>query len=489
MIALFGGWGTFALAQGEEKKAENPEANSSVPSGLDPALASLLEADTAAPMTANAAQLELPKEDSKENPWVTAIKKAKYKLAIVGYAFTESQRGTILPYSQTDMGVYSMLFADTSVKMFPDTTLKVDFRANFGTETDNYHAENPFDLYSQQEIRPIDFNQLYLQQKIEDFDIILGRQKIDIGMNTLYSPNNRIASYDAHFPDDPQSLGVYQLGVIYYNDNSTTELRYIPFYQDIKIPDVHSRWVMGRGGNIDTMGYQLPATSIPAGFALPEETVTDHADMPNFLVREKLVLGSWDIQGNFYYGYFPLKALYQNTATSLMVTQPRGYMPSASFSTTTGKIAWNGEILFSIPENGEEDAYANFCVGGQYDLNNIFELECVDAVKWIIEYAYDVTLEKQNNDLFPVRTNEARPGRNSFFNYLNVDLDDKRRFYYATIINIQDLNYGNKIGFEYRSSANINFEMYYEWFAGPAKTLFGHWADNDMFGTKLTFMY
>lgn len=461
---------------------------------MDDALADLLAADEAEPIDESAASLILDQEEQiSGSPWEVAYKRAKYKFELTGYTFLEGQSGRVVD-GHTDMGVYSRFAIDTSVPLFPDTRLVLAPRFAFGSEGDMYHVENPFDLWRQSQIRPIDFRELYVTQGIsDDWEFTAGRKTIDIGVNTLYSPNNRISPIDAHFPDDSEYIGVYQIGLAYYSENSTTEFVYLPFFQDNKEPHPNSRWVTGRGGSASSSTSSITSYSLagsPTGsLSLTEDSMTDDPGLPGFLLTEKLVLDDWDLYANFYYGNFEIPVIRQTSPTAGEIVHPRGARPSFGYTTSTGKVTWTGEVMFSIPENGKDDIYTNFALGAQYDLNHLLQIEHIDAMNWIVEYAYDVTLYEQDNGSYPFRTIESRPGRNSVFNYITLDIDDKRRLYYATTINIFDLNTGHRAGYQFKAAEGIDLEIYYEAYTGNSRSLFGTWNQNDYLATQLTFYY
>lgn len=498
-IFLFLRIGTHSYAQSQEQKLDDllgiqPESSQLTPSSEGKSkesadLDKLLNTDSST-------------TQKKKNPLIEAFEKAKRTFSATSYGFA-SNKPTPLPGDDPKSWFnYGRLSMDTWLSVNNDFDIKIDFLLQHGSEENEYHLQQPFQLDRDLRSRNVDFEQLYLKKKVGDSDFVLGKQRIDLGMNSLYSPMDRLSPWDANHPQDPKKLGVYQAVWTYYHQNSATEFHYLPFFQESKPPPPTSRWATSDAtsavassadgvsanqlSNFQFPGVNLQGLSVAPGTAVSSisnnsavEDISNRLDHPNFLLREKLVLGSFDWVSNLYYGYLPNNSLLRD-GLFVRKTHTRGWWPSIGTSTVVGKFELHGEMLAQIPENRSEDTFANPAIGIEYDLNNLFESEAIQSAKFILEYAYELVIEEQNNEKFPIRTDRIRPGRNSFFAYWNLEITDQHRTYYGMTFNVRDQDYSQKVGYEYKCADGLSFEINYQWFDGPYDTLFGQWRNNNI---------
>jgi hypothetical protein len=436
-----------------------------------------------------------------------ALKDAKVTFKATSYGFLSHSPALRQTDDPKDWINYANLNVDTMLNVNHDFDLKIDLFMQHGTEEDHYILENPFDLDDDIRARNFDFTQLYLKKSIGDLDMVLGKQRIDAAVNTLYSPINRISPVDATHPHDPRYLGVPQAVWTYYKEKSTTEFHFIPFYQESKPPGPGSRWATsssattsGASGAVaipsEVSGFQFPGVQIPANFdvaassSLDSTSASDEIDnisrrpeLPNFFFREKLVIDSFDCYANLYYGFLPNNSLAADGFT-LRKSHARGYMPSLAVATVLGKFEVHGELLAQIPEARTDDTYLNPALGFEYDLNNLTQIEMINSAKFMLDYSYEWVVEIQNNNDFPIRTDKSRPGRNNIFAFWNVEIG-KHRPYYGLTFSLKDQDYSQRVGYEYKYGDGLSFELNYQWFDGPPETLFGQWHYNNILTGQL----
>lgn len=486
---------------GSPSTPEKPAApaKSSEEQQLDKLLGTTPDATSGSEKTSGSPSgIEAGKSESADHiGFEEAWNKAKWTYSATSYGFVSDNPSARPGDDPKYWFNYTRLTMDTWLPVNNDFDIKIDLVLQYGTEEHQYNLEHPFRLDTDARSRYADFNQLYIKKKVDDFDLVFGKQRLDVAVNTLYSPCNRISPVDGNHPFDPQTLGVPQVACTYYAKQSTTEFHFMPFYQEYKPPPATSRWAASdpanavnaaAGGTLANQfdnnqfpGVNLQGYSVPAGYSSATDApVSARPDLPNFLVREKYIAGSIDWYGSAYYGFLPDYAL---PVDGIFVrnSHVRGWLPGLAAATTVGKFELHGETIVNVPESRAADTYANPCLGMEYDLNNLMGFEEINSSKFALEYAYEWVLEEQNNPQYPIRPDQIRPGRNTLFAGWKTEIENKHQPYYALIYNIRSNDYSQRVGYEYKYGDGLSFELFYQWFDGPFDTLFGQGRCNNSF--------
>lgn len=427
-------------------------------------------------------------EHTSDNPFILGIQKARYETRAVTYAFPSTNPGQKPGDDTKQVQGHGRATMDAAFDFTKRFRMKVDARLEYGSEDDTYRFENPFSLDDNKRTRGFDLDQLYLRNRADNLELILGKQRLDLGVNTLYSPANGIAPVDGSRPMDPIKLGVLQATAAWHVGSSSAEVHYIPFFQESKSPSPTSRWSapstsLPLSGNPSYASYDFRNVDLKGYTVNPtEDNVFDRTDEPNFLVREKVSVGGLDLFAQGYYGFLaePLLRVQQGLTTTVQKTYVRGFMPAAGLATTVGKVGLRTEVAAMIPNDRENDTLLNPAIEAEYDLNSIWKNESIDHAKLTLAYSYQVRIQDQNNPSYPINTREVRPGRNSVYLLYDIAfLKDWRAFWGTTANASGRFDYTCRVGGEYKFKEGWSTTLSFQHFGGDKQSSYGEWSDNE----------
>ena len=89
----------------------------------------------------------------------------------------------------------------------------------------------------------VDFNSAWLRYESDDFEIIVGKDSIEMGLSEMYSPVDRFGLYNASNPTQSYKLGVWQAGIDFFIGDDTLTLKVTPVNDKSFIPSTESRWL------------------------------------------------------------------------------------------------------------------------------------------------------------------------------------------------------------------------------------------------------
>ncbi|MBI4023353.1 MAG: hypothetical protein HY360_00125 [Verrucomicrobia bacterium] len=426
------------------------------------------------------------KEESS-NPILRGLEKSAYQLRSVMYGFTSNTDGQKPGDDTKDVQGHNRVTMDSAFDFADYFRLKTDARLEYGSEDDTYIGQNPFWIDEDNRTRIFDFDQFYIRNKLDDLELIFGKQRVDLGVNALYSPANATSPVDATRPMDPFRLGIYQAGAVYYYGKNSTEFRWYPFFQRSKTAAPTSRWsasgqtmdpttLVTSSSGFDFRNLSLQNLTVSAS----EDEVYNRADRPSFLFRQKSTVESVDLFAQTYYGYIPEPVLKQIGPAITQKTYARGFIPAAGASTILGKVNTYGELAAVIPEAREIDTRFNPALGADYDFNTWWEAEEIDRAKLVLEYSHQILLEGQNNSAYPVNNRLVRPGRNTIFAVYDMAFLKDWRFYYGTTVDaVSRFGYTCRTGLEYKCKGGWTTTLSYQWFDGERQSTYGEWANNE----------
>lgn len=324
-------------------------------------------------------------------------------------------------------------------------------------------------------------NELYYTQSTSDYDIQFGKKVVKVGKGIIYSPTDSISATDVTVPTSPLFIGNVILSLDYYLKNWTLSTIFFPVIVPNKSPAQNSRWTT----LYTDIDYQLEQ-EFPSGFSLKSKQIfvklegthwgTDwmfsffNGPNSNPVIRNDIEVVNNEPQFTLVQEYIPITFL------------------SMGFSTTFKGLEVHGEILNQNAQDGKDDSFTAFMLGGRYTLDRVPKNFGLNSIDIIIEHGRENLRSSQTRPFYALSSIGSRLYQNSWLGTIIFNVNDELSFNY-------DFHFDNKndgeaiiygINYTYGSS---QWRAKMETFEGSDDSNFGLWRDNDNISLEYNYTF
>lgn len=158
---------------------------------------------------------------------------------------------------------------------------------------------------------------------------------------------------------------------------------------------------------------------------------------------------------------------------------PRYTELAAGFSTVVSDYVLHGEAAMHWTEQSQEDDdYLSFVVGGRREWAAPGFLD-ISTVRLTLEYAGEMITRHVSATSPFIRSSFDRTATNSILSKLDVEFDEYTTLTLGGGINIEQGDYAADTRLEHKLNDNLTLSGGVQLFAGPSRSFFGEWRDND----------
>ena len=385
-----------------------------------------------------------------------------------------------------------------------------------GTRTNAYGGVTHFMTDPDNQKRYAELNEIFLNLSSSDFEFSIGKKIFKNGISTLYSPANRYTSADLNDPVNPVQIGSWQLTCNYSREDTVYTGAILPFYQEKKIPEPGSRWIVSDlpSGDSLSSAYNLIPGSIEemqellyyymeellengrfADVIDNEKSVAVREDLPGndpedwgWFGRVKKSMGLWDTFVSAYRGpaFYPVVKLEENTtAATLIKDTPNVYQLAGGFSTTWKNTEFHGEALYSYSIHNHDESYINYVGGFSHTIEKVAKSLGLQKIDFLLEYAGEIITTDQDATDYIMSSKNTRIGRNDLIAGILVTATDDFSLHYLSDFTLSDNARFQRTGASLQIMPRLVFTLDFEFFDGPLDTYFGRWRNNDRIVTSI----
>ena len=350
--------------------------------------------------------------------------------------------------------------------------------------------ERWFQDNASQDHRHLQMNELFLTLFRSDYDLVMGKKLFPTGINTLYSPSDRLRPVYAFDPLDPREVGIWQARADYYKDRLKLTGAILPVYTAPKIPHESSRWV-GDTQRRDYFFFGEERGVLPEG-DLEEEIPKIRLENFSYFGKGKTTLSGWDLFASAYSGLNPYYVVKEENRDGKKVGVKKVVDVldlAAGFSTTYKKWEFHGETLLNYSYENRDDDYLTTCAGFTYTIDDWASKIFMERVDLTLEYSYEWLIDAQAAEGYVASSEPMRAGRRDIFARVNFKYSEDLRFEYLCNIVFADHGYLNRVSGHYRMTPHWIWSVALEAFNGPDDSYYGRWAENDRVITQLEYKF
>ena len=334
----------------------------------------------------------------------------------------------------------------------------------------------------QREARILDTKEAYLTFEEDDYDVLIGRTILSVGLAELYSPANRFGLVDAINPNYTQELGVWKTTINYYINDDTISYSILPYHERSPAPTGRSRW-LGKSGDPNFFG-------LPAGVTDVKEEFNAVTDVPAWghLLQYNAVREGYDFFLLMHHG--PSTFFVVSTVENESIkTNPLALTIAGGFAKTIEEWKLYTEASYQNTNKSQDEDFIKYVFGISYRETDWAEKIGLEEISPIFEYAGEIVTNPQLADNFIVNSRASRPGRNTIITKVDFRKNDEFTF---TIYGTHNLSTHDTLAggyLEYSYNDNLTFQLERRWFVGDEDTQFGRWADNDFTGLNMQYKF
>jgi len=332
-------------------------------------------------------------------------------------------------------------------------------------DNDNY-SSSYIDEFENKGIRRLSFDleEYYVEFNFSNFDLKVGKQIFSWGKADGFNPTDNLnpRDYIDLFVEE-EKIGVPAVNLLYYWNDFTFDLVFIPTYTPTRLPLTNSRHSF--------LDSETPF--IVNGRELPADTLSSSQSGIRILRH----ISGWDLSVSYYDGYDDLTLAIVESDQSLTPTYNRTRVIGVDFATTFGGLGVHGEAAQFLYDGSNNEDYFQYILGFDYTWTNvIYEHD----IFLILEYMGDTTTQSRQDKRPAFATGLGRVFRNSFLSTVIYKFSDTLELENTLLFNTDHhLSYLIKPEVHYDISDELKLTFGIDFIEGNQTTFFGQFDNDD----------
>ena len=339
--------------------------------------------------------------------------------------------------------------------------------------------------------RILEARRAFVRLEEDDYDVVIGKALVPVGLSNLFIPSNRYELADAAEPTRVETMGVWQINVNYYIEDDKLSYTFMPYHERSSSPDGLSRWL---GSSGDPTFFSLPSTvtttSPGGGTQAPEERFWSIGDVKSWghLLHYKGVRSGYDFFALAHFGPSAYPVV-KDENSKFFKENPLALTVAGGVSATVE--AWNlySEASYQLTNDNKDQDFLKYVLGASYRETKFAGKIGLEEIFPILEYAGEVLTDVQKKNDYVVDSQEARPGHNTLLFKIDFRQNDDftYQFFWTRNLTTIDEMLGGMV--EYRYDDSLTFQLIGTNFTGQDNTQFGRWNDNDYIQLQVHYKF
>ena len=332
-------------------------------------------------------------------------------------------------------------------------------------DNDNY-SSSYIDEFENKGIRRLSFDleEYYAEFNFNSFDLKIGKQIFSWGKADGFNPTDNLNSRD--YIDlfvEEEKIGVPAINLLYYWNDFTFDLVFIPTYTPTRLPLINSRH-----------SFLDPETPfVVNGRELPADKLSSSQTGIRILRH----ISGWDLSLSYYDGYDDLTLATVEGDQSLTPRYNRTRVIGADFATTFGGLGVHGEAAQFFYDGRKNEDYLQYVLGIDYTWTNVIYDH---DIALILEYMGDTTTQSRDDERPAFASGLGRVFRNSFLSTVTYKFSDTLELENKLLFNMDHhLSYVIKPEVHYDISDELELTFGIDFIEGNQTTFFGQFDNDD----------
>ncbi len=326
-------------------------------------------------------------------------------------------------------------------------------------DNDNY-SSSYIDEFENKGIRRLSFDleEYYAEFNFSNFDLKVGKQIFSWGKADGFNPTDNLnpRDYIDLFVEE-EKIGVPAINLLYYWNDFTFDLVFIPTYTPTRLPLINSRHSF--------LDPEIPF--VVNGRELPADTLSSSQSGIRILRH----ISGWDFSLSYYDGYDDLTLVTIESDQSLTPRYNRTQVIGADFATTFGGLGVHGEAAQFFYDGSKDADYFQYILGIDYTWANVIYDHDIFL---ILEYMGDTTTQSREDKRTAFASGLGRVFSNSFLSTIIYKFSDTLELENKLLFNMNHhLSYVIKPEVHYDISDELKLTLGVDFIEGVQDTFFG----------------
>lgn len=332
-------------------------------------------------------------------------------------------------------------------------------------DNDNY-SSSYIDEFENKGIRRLSFDleEYYAEFNFNNFDLKVGKQIFSWGKADGFNPTDNLnpRDYIDLFVEE-EKIGVPAINLLYYWNDFTFDLVFIPTYTPTRLPLINSRHSF--------LDPEIPF--VVNGRELPADTLSSSQSG----IRVLRHISGWDFSLSYYDGYDDLTLATIESDQSLTPRYNRIRVIGADFATTFGGLGVHGEAAQFFYDGSKDADYLQYILGIDYTWTDVIYDHDIFL---IMEYMGDTATQSREDKRTAFASGLGRVFRNSFLSTITYKFFDTLELENKLLFNMDHhLSYVIKPEVHYDISDELKITLGIDFIEGVQDTFFGQFDHDD----------
>ena len=332
-------------------------------------------------------------------------------------------------------------------------------------DNDNY-SSSYIDEFENKGARRLSFDleEYYAEFNFSSFDLKVGKQIFSWGKADGFNPTDNLNPRD--YVDlfvEEEKIGVPAINLLYYWNDFTFDLIFIPTYTPTRLPLLNSRHSF----------LDPEAPTVVNGRELPADTLSSSQTG----IRISRHISGWDLSASYYDGYDDLTLATVESDQSLTARYNRTRVVGVDFATTFGGLGVHGEAAQFFYDGSKNEDYLQYILGIDYNWTNVIYDHDIFL---ILEYMGDTTTQSREDKRPAFASGLGRVSRNSFLSTITYKFSDTLELETKLANNLDHhLSYviNPEINYDITDAFKLTFGI--DFIEGNQTTFFGQFDNDD----------
>ena len=332
-------------------------------------------------------------------------------------------------------------------------------------DNDNYSSSH-IDEFENKGARRLSFDleEYYAEFNFSSFDLKVGKQIFSWGKADGFNPTDNLNPRD--YVDlfvEEEKIGVPAINLLYYWNDFTFDLIFIPTYTPTRLPLLNSRHSF----------LDPEAPTVVNGRELPADTLSSSQTG----IRISRHFSGWDLSASYYDGYDDLTLATVESDQSLTARYNRTRVVGVDFATTFGGLGVHGEAAQFFYDGSKNGDYLQYILGIDYNWTNVIYDHDIFL---ILEYMGDTTTQSREDKRPAFASGLGRVSRNSFLSTITYKFSDTLELETKLANNLDHhLSYviNPEINYDITDAFKLTFGI--DFIEGNQTTFFGQFDNDD----------
>ena len=332
-------------------------------------------------------------------------------------------------------------------------------------DNDNY-SSSYIDEFENKGARRLSFDleEYYAEFNFSSFDLKVGKQIFSWGKADGFNPTDNLnpRNYVDLFVEE-EKIGVPAINLLYYWNDFTFDLIFIPTYTPTRLPLLNSRHSF----------LDPEAPTVVNGRELPADTLSSSQTG----IRISRHFSGWDLSASYYDGYDDLTLATVESDQSLTARYNRTRVVGVDFATTFGGLGVHGEAAQFFYDGSKNGDYLQYILGIDYNWTNVIYDHDIFL---ILEYMGDTTTQSREDKRPAFASGLGRVSRNSFLSTITYKFSDTLELETKLANNLDHhLSYviNPEINYDITDAFKLTFGI--DFIEGNQTTFFGQFDNDD----------